>query len=453
MHVTRSVVHQQTIMVLGISHHQSNVDARAHLAWSLVEQRRYLKEIQQLKGVSECALLVTCNRCECVLLVSAIDEIRAWWQTKLGVLHRQSYCYTDLQAFTHVVKTCCGLDAKIIGEPQILGQMKRAYVFAKEAGACKAHLGMFFDHIMHHARQIRQSAALGEHVVSLAVLCYQTIASYHGHKRPLHIVCVGAGKVIQAQVRLLTDKLNARFSLMCRNVAAQSAFSSVYDMDVYDIKDKSVLCDPVDVLISATSSQQVLITQHDLRQQQACLCIDLAVPRDIAGDVGALSGCQLVHMDDLQIQLSANKTKRADAVQKARGLVTEAAIKFFGTWQERLGGCVLRGFRQEVHTGCERVLQNAVLYNASGVDNGDLMGCVHRDLVELLCDCFASYGIPSELWPSLSQVDLNGIDKTISVDKYVYKLSQRLLHKPTCWLRKSLHISTAVVEDEVAYSG
>ncbi len=453
MHLTQSVVRQQTIMVLGISHHQSNVDARAHLAWSLAEQRRYLKEIQQLNGVYECALLVTCNRCECVLLVSATDEILAWWQAKLGMLYQQSYCYTDLKAFRHVVKTCCGLDAKIIGEPQILGQMKRAYVFAKEEGVCKAYLSMFFDHIMHHARQIRQSAALGEHVVSLAMLCYQAIASYHNHKRPLHIVCVGAGKVIQAQVRLLTDKLNARFSLMCRNVAAQSAFSSVYDMDVYDIKDKTVLCEPVDVLISATSSQQVLITQHDLRHQQACLCLDLAVPRDIAVDVGVLSGCELVHMDDLQIQLSANKTKRAEAVQKAHGLVAEAAIKFFGTWQERLGGCVLRGFRHEVRTGCERVLQNAEFYHASGVDNGDLMGCVQRDLVELLCGCFASYGIPSELWPSLNQVDLSDVDKTVPVERYVYKLSQRLLHKPTCWLRKSLHVSTAVVEDEVAYSG
>lgn len=452
MHTHLSVESVETIMVLGISHHQSDVDVRAHMAWSVQEQRQYLLEIQRLEGVLECALVVTCNRCECVLLVSAGDQVNAWWQARLGVLRQHGYRYVGKEAFRHIVKTSCGLDAKIIGEPQILGQMKRAYSMAREVGTCRANLGMFFDHIMHHARQIRMRAALGEHAVSLAVLCYQAIRSYHPVERELHVVCVGAGKVIQSQVRLLTDRLRVRISLLCRDVAAQSAFASVYDIKVYDIADKSLLQTPVDVLISATSSHEALITKQDLVHQQACLCIDLAVPRDIATDVGQLRGCKLVHMDELQLHLADNLSKRRQAIEKANTLVKVAVEKFFATWQERLGGHLLRGFRQKVAVCCAQVVQNAVVYNAAGVAKVEIMGCVYRDLVTLLGDCFALYDIPAELWPSLSIVDVQEDDLGWDVDIYIYKLSRRLVHRPTCWLRQSLHMPQALAEDEVACS-
>ncbi len=429
----------QKIIVLGVSHHNTSVDKRALLAWTPGQQTQYLHLIKRMPGVEECVLLLTCNRCECVALVSDEQALKAWWYDKIAALQTSSYFYQDLAAFEHVLYTSCGLDAKIIGEPQILGQLKRAYAFAQAEDSVGPGLTLFFDQVIHYARQIRLSSALGEHVVSLAMLCYREIVDFYDISKPLHVVCVGAGRVIQSQVRLLSDKLNARFSLLCRDVAKHAAFAAVYDMQVHDFSSKQEVLAHADVLISATSSADVLIKATDLASNSSCLLLDLALPRDIDLAIKQYPGCRLLHMDELNVRIEGNMQLREQAAEKAKLLVKHAAGKFFNAWCLRMDNVVLRDFRTQVQRQREQLLLKLQAALAAGADNSDVITQAHIGLGHELSAIFIAFKIPTSLWQSELQALTAAVRVdvyTVDISHYVYKLTQRIMHRPTCWLRE-----------------
>ena len=426
---------QSTLLVMGISHHDTDVDQRAKLAWSIEKQRIILATIKGLTGVLECVVLVTCNRCECIIRASSTEAILAWWNALIEPLGLSFYVHRDLKAIHHLLKTSCGLDAKILGEPQILGQLKRAYQCARETHACHAALGVLMDQVMHHARQIRLSAALGDYVISLPVLCYREIVSFYDVSRPLHILCLGAGKVIQSQVRLLSDKLKARFSLVTREPDKVNAFASVYDMKVCSYQDMPTILAHVDVVISATSSQNILIHAEDVKTCNSCLFLDLAVPRDIDPGVDSLDGLTLRHMDDFSVALQGNQLKREHAANKALFMIGEACERLYHMWLMRVDNPKVRAFRAHV----ERSRENVCAWIKSALSHGEDVKIVLAQarvmFIKELRGSFQAFSIPEDLWVEDLSSEVYSIEDVHSVEMVLYQWSQKLLHKPTQWLK------------------
>ena len=423
------------LLVIGISHHDADVDQRAKLAWSIEEQRSILATIKGLSGVLECVVLVTCNRCECIVRAVSIEAVLAWWDALIQPLGLSFYVHQDQKAIHHLLKTSCGLDAKILGEPQILGQLKRAYQCARETGACHAALGVLMDQVIHHTRQIRLSAALGDYVISLPVLCYREIVSFYDVSKPLHILCLGAGKVIQSQVRLLSDKLKAHFSLVTREPDKVNAFASVYDMKVCSYKDMPSILAHVDVVISATSSQNILIHAADVKACNSCLFLDLAVPRDIDPGINFLDGLTLRHMDDFSVTLQGNQLKREHAANKALFMISEACERLYQMWLMRVDNPKVRAFRAHV----ERSRENVSAWVRSTLSHNEDINDVFKEarlmFTKELRGSFQAFSIPENLWVDDLSSEVYTIEDVHSVDLVLYQWSQRLLHRPTQWLK------------------
>lgn len=362
------------LSVLGLNHTTAPVALRERLAFGPDIVESALHSLCQLPEVAEAVIISTCNRTELYLSADQEPEIVtqaviAWLATFQGIpvaeITPNIYGYQDQQAVEHILAVASGLDSLILGEPQILGQVKTAYQTAQQAGCTGKLLQRLFQHAFSTAKQVRSDTRIGEHPVSVAyaaVRLAQRIFTDLGEQTAL---LIGAGDTIELAARHLQQQTIGHLIIANRTLSNAQPLASECGAEAIGLTSIASRLSEVDILISATASPLPVIGKGAVeqalkaRRHSPILMVDLAVPRDIEPEVATLCDIYLYSVDDMQNVIQENRRSREVAAEQARAIVADQVAEFVA-WQESLAAVeVIQEYRTQAEGLRDEVLQKA----------------------------------------------------------------------------------------------
>lgn len=383
-------------LALGINHKTASVAVRERVAFTPEQMVEALQQLCRLTPSSEAAILSTCNRSELYLQLDEMDvqAVLAWLAGYHGLplsdLQACAYVHENEQAVRHMMRVACGLDSMILGEPQILGQLKSAYAVAREAGTVGPLLGRLFQATFSTAKSVRTDTAIGENPVSVAFaavsLAKQIFADLHRSQALL----IGAGETITLVARHLHEQGIKRIVVANRTLERASSLAEQFGAHAIllaDIPDELINSD---IVISSTASQLPILGKGAVeralkkRRHKPIFMVDIAVPRDIEPEVGELDDVYLYSVDDLHEVIEENLKSRQGAARAAEEMVALGAEEFMARLRELAAVDVLRAYRQQAESLRDDELQKAQRQLANGAPADEVLAQLARGLTNKL---------------------------------------------------------------------
>ena len=375
-------------ITLGLSHHSAPVEARERLAFTDSELPAALARLRSLAGVEEAAILSTCNRTE--ILVVAQPDLSAlvieWWRRELdappGLIEQFVYTHRDQAAVLHSLRVASGLDSMVVGEPQILGQMKDSFAVATQSRALGPVLSRLFQHAFAVAKVVRNRTQVGAHPVSVAYAAVQMAKQIFADLGQQTALLIGAGETVQLIARHLRGQGIGR--IVVANRSLERAERLARDVHGYAValSDLNAYLGDADLVISSTAAREHVVEleamkqAHRKRRRKPVFMIDLAVPRDLDPAIAELEDVYLYTLDDLRNVITSNLQARAQAAKQAEVLV-ETYSRDFTRWLEsRDAGLVIRRLREKARSHRDEVMDKARRKLAAGASPEEVLGFV-----------------------------------------------------------------------------
>jgi glutamyl-tRNA reductase len=332
------------LFVLGVSHKTSPVALRERLAVKPEALPETVKSLAEAAGLNEALLVSTCNRVEVYGLAAHEDapaRVRAFLErsTGPGSLAAHTYEHRDADAVRHAFRVASSLDSMVVGEPQILGQVKDAYEAASAAGLLGSLLDRAFTKAFAVAKRVRSETGVAAGTVSISSIACDLAEQIFGELRGRRVLLVGAGKMGESAAKHLA-KEGARLFVLNRSrerAAELAAACGGEPRSLSELASELSLCD---VAICSTSSERFVVTMElmkevvRLRKYRPLFLVDIAVPRDVDPRVGEMEGCFVYDVDDLQKVASENLASRrreADAAER----IVESETRAFEEWRRQ----------------------------------------------------------------------------------------------------------------------
>ncbi|MGO1542239.1 MAG: glutamyl-tRNA reductase [Luteimonas sp.] len=319
-----------SLIALGINHRSAPVALRERVAFAGEALPRALAELRGLPQVREAALLSTCNRTELYAVTADDGEGLADWlatRPEGGDLHAYLYRHRDGDAVRHLFRVATGLDSLVLGEPQILGQVKEAWATARGAGALGNQLDRLFQHAFVTAKRARSETRIGNSPVSVASVAVRLAQESFARIEDSSVLLVGAGETIELAARHLAQAKVKRLLVANRTLAHAQELASRHGGVALPLEEIDRHLAQADVVFSATASRTpvLLATQVEAalraRRHRPMLLLDLAVPRDIEPEVAGLKDAYLYTVDDLERSVEDNRQSRREAADAAESIV------------------------------------------------------------------------------------------------------------------------------------
>jgi glutamyl-tRNA reductase len=324
------------LVVVGLSHHTAPVDVRERLALPEAQQTRLLQAVAQ--APSEALLLSTCNRVELYLVdggAQAAERARAALLEVAGQdLEPHLYLHLGEAALTHLFRVAASLDSMVVGEPQILGQVKDAFEEAQRLGAARGHLTRICAAAFRSAKRVRTETEVGRAASSMASAAVELAKHVFDGLHGKTVLLVGAGEMSELAGRHLVSAGASRVLVANRTSerAAELAQNLGGTAVPFEPLDQSLVA--ADVVVCSTASPKVIITREQVgamlrpRRHRPLLLIDLAVPRDVDPQVNTLDGVYAYDVDDLQNVVDENAAARMAAAARGEVLVAEEVASY-----------------------------------------------------------------------------------------------------------------------------
>ena len=367
-----------TLLALGINHQTAPVSLRERVAFADDALASALGSLKALSTVHEVALLSTCNRTE--LYAVADDEGRALgdWLARhdddADDLHGYLYRHYDANAVRHLFRVATGLDSLVLGEPQILGQVKHAWAAARAAGSLGGQLDRLFQHAFVTAKRARTDTRIGANPVSIASAAVRLAQGTFARPEDSSVLLVGAGETIELVARHLAQAQVKRLLVANRTLAHAQALASRHGGMALPLAEIDRHLGEVDIVFSATASREPVLQRTQVasalaqRRHRPMLLLDLAVPRDIAADVGTLKDVFLYTIDDLERVVEDNRRSRREAAEAAEAIVELQVSRFVETLAANGRTAPLKRLRAHGELARADVLARARQQLASGLD-------------------------------------------------------------------------------------
>jgi len=324
-----------SFVAIGLNHQTAPVELRERVAFADDRLQRALADLRALPGVREVALLSTCNRTE--LYAVADDRGRAlvnWLATHpddpigdADSLRAYLYHHADDAAVRHLFRVATGLDSMVLGEPQILGQVKQAWSAARGAGTLGGHLDRLFQHAFVTAKRARTETRIGNSPVSMASMAVRLAQDSFARPRDSVALLVGAGETIELAARHLAAAKVKRLMVANRTYRHAEELAHRHGGTALPLEELHHHLHLADIVLSATASREPVIRRGHVeaalaaRRQRPMLLLDLAVPRDIEPDVGRLRDAYLYSVDDLERAVEDNRRNRREAADAAESII------------------------------------------------------------------------------------------------------------------------------------
>lgn len=366
------------LITLGINHQTAPVELREQVAFTSARLPVALRELRQLPSVSESAIISTCNRTELYCYGNQTDSGRlSKWLSdfhglKDDIIQPYLYKYTDKEAVRHILRVAGGLDSLILGEPQILGQVKQAYHQANNAGTLDFLLSRLFQHTFSVAKQIRTDTSIGESPVSVAFAAVRLAKQFFSRFEEHTALLIGAGETIELTARHLHEQGLGRIIIANRTLSNARHLAAQFEGYAIDLEEIPVHLAEADIVISSTACEHAILTAETVRQalkkrrHKPVFMVDIAVPRDIDPDIAKFDDIYLYTVDDLTEVIQENMKSRQQAALQAEEIVDTQVDKFMA-WlrgQDAVGS--IRLFRSRAEAERDQVLEKARQMLASG---------------------------------------------------------------------------------------
>lgn len=365
-----------SIVAVGINHKTAHVSVREKISFSPDVLTTALQEMLSAVQCKEAAILSTCNRTELYLVqdgnIEATQQRLIQWleqhhNVPASVISPSLYWHQDQHAVNHMMRVACGLDSLILGEPQILGQMKQAYSQAKAAGSMALVMDRLFQRTFGVAKQVRTETEIGASAVSVAFASVNLAKHIFASLEKAKVLLVGAGETIELVAKHLYENKVGKITVANRTISRAEKMANQIGADVITLAQIPEHISDADIVISSTGSTLPIIgkgmveTALTQRKHRPIFMVDLAVPRDIEEQVGELEDVFLYTVDDLQGIIAKNLENRRKAAVQAEGIVNTQCNSFM-SWLRGLNTQdTVISYRQQCLSERDQLLEKAML--------------------------------------------------------------------------------------------
>ncbi|MFC6671317.1 glutamyl-tRNA reductase [Marinobacterium aestuariivivens] len=360
------------LLALGINHKTAPLEVREKVAFTPEQLVDALERARVSVRLREMAILSTCNRTElyCSTDLEGSRALLEW----LGQYHRLdpsllqqcSYMYWDNAAARHMMRVASGLDSLVLGEPQILGQLKSAYALSQEHGLVGAELGRLFQQTFAIAKQVRTDTAIGQNPVSVAYAAVSLAQHIFSDLRQSRALLIGAGETIELVARHLKQAGVQSMTVANRTLGRGLALAESVGGKAILLGDIPQALVESDIVIASTASQLPILGKGAVeaalkkRKHRPIFMVDIAVPRDIEPQVGELDDVYLYSVDDLQEVIEENQRSRESAALEAEAIIETGADTFMRQLRELGAVDTLTALRGQAEAQRDEALEQAL---------------------------------------------------------------------------------------------
>lgn len=365
---------------IGLNHHSAPVALRERVAFTPDKLVETLVGFRALSDKNELVILSTCNRTELYINTEELGKQQAIdWLAKVHCIEvsdiqQHLYAHDETAAVQHLMHVAAGLDSLILGEPQILGQVKQSFMEAKRAGTINSHFEKLFQTTFAVAKQVRTQTGIGQNAVSVAYAAVKLTKQIFSAIDKSHVLLVGAGETIELVARHLQEANAKSITVANRTLSNAQALAGGLNGLAITISQIPAHLAQADVVISSTASALPLIGKGmvesalRVRKHKPMLLLDLAVPRDIESEVADLDDAYLYTVDDLQDIIDQNLANREQAAEQAAALILEK-VQAFEQWQQQFQHIdLIKNYREQAQQLRDELTGKALQRVSAGED-------------------------------------------------------------------------------------
>jgi glutamyl-tRNA reductase len=338
-----------SVFALGLNHNSAPLDLRGKLAFAPEQLGPALRGFgQRMHGATpEAAIVSTCNRTELYVSSTEIELVRPtidWLAEQRGLtpalLQDHSYVMEGRDAARHAFRVAAGLDSMVLGEPQILGQMKQAVRLADEAGTLGTTLHQLFQRSFSVAKEVRTATEIGAHSISMAAAAVRLAGQLFEDLRQIHVLFVGAGEMIELVATHFAARQPRSMAVANRTLERGEKLAARFGAQALRLADLPARLHEYDAVVSCTASSLPIIglgaveSALKQRRRRPMFMVDLAVPRDIEPEVAGLDDAYLYTVDDLSELVQTAGERRQAAVAQAEAII-DAGVQSFAHWLDQ----------------------------------------------------------------------------------------------------------------------
>ena len=382
------------LFALGLNHHTAPVAIREQVAFRPELLTEALADLVRAKPVKEAAILSTCNRTELYFATEhpqhAADWFAEYHRVALQDLSPYLYTFPQRDAIRHVFRVASGLDSMVIGEPQILGQVKDAVRHAEQAGTLGSTLHKLFQRSFSVAKEVRSTTAIGANIVSMAAAAVHLSERIFESVRDQRVLFIGAGEMIELCAAHFCGEQPRKVTIANRTAARAEALAARFGADVIRLDQVAEVLAGYDIVVSCTGSPLPIIglgmVERALkaRRHRPMVMVDLAVPRDIEAEVAASGDVFLYTVDDLAKVVDSGLESRQAAVIEAEGIIDERVDGFLPWLDSRGTVPTIRALRQHADALRRAELERATRLLARGEDPHKVLEALSQGLTNKL---------------------------------------------------------------------
>ncbi len=378
------------LYALGVNHRTAGAAMRERLVLPAEQKPQALSSLLTQQAVNEAVVLSTCNRTEIYLYADGQQDFSYWladfFAIPLDELNGTTYQYQDEGAVQHLMRVASGLDSMVLGEPQVLGQIKEAYQLAKNHGSVGRQLTHLFPAVFSVSKEVRTSTAIGAHPVSMAYAVVHLAKRIFTDLSQCRVLLVGAGEMIQLVATHLHGSGVRQLMVANRTPERGSAMARALGAQLITIGEIPQHLPVVDILISATASSLPIIGKGMVERSfkkskhRPLFMADLAMPRDIEPEVAEIDDVYLFHLDDLQTVLEESRDSRKQAATQAETMVELSVQHYMGQLRVFESAGIIRQFREQVTSLRDAKLAEAMAELQRGGCAATIMARLAHDL-------------------------------------------------------------------------
>lgn len=374
-----------TVLALGLNHKSATVELREQLAFTPERLPEALKTIRNDAGCDEAVILSTCNRTEIYCFgdqaqaQNVVNWLAEFHQLPVEELQQHLYIHREVDATRHLMRVASGLDSMVIGEPQILGQVKQAYQQARSVGTVKTYFERMFQQSFSVAKKVRTETDISVNAVSVAFAAVTLAKQVFGSFADKKVLLVGAGETIELVAKHIYEQGATDIVVANRTLSRAEAVAEQFSGRTCTLSQISEQILEADVVISSTASTLPIIGKGMIedvfkqRKHRPMFLVDLAVPRDIEPQVADLDDAYLYTVDDLQEIVANNMQARSAAAEEAEAIINDKAF-MFSDWLSSLESVdYIKEYRQQSLTLKDELLERALNQLQSGNDAEQVM--------------------------------------------------------------------------------
>ena len=372
------------LQILGLNHNTAPIEVREQVVFAGDEVSRACERLTDIDGVDEAVLLSTCNRTEFYVITSdgGRGRLQDWLRDERGLdagFANSLFTLDTEEAIRHVFRVACGLDSMVLGETQVLGQLKDAFRSAQQVGTVGQHMGRLFQHTFSVAKKVRTDTEIGANPVSIASasvrLAQQFFAGFEKHTALL----IGAGVTIELVAKHLVGKDIGRLFVANRDVERARNLASKFGGYAVPLSELEGTLPEADILITSTAAPEAIVTANMVkaamktRKRKPVFAVDIAVPRDIEPEVAKVQDVYLYTIDDLQKVIQEGQSSREAAAVDANRILDDEIRRYLSIERAKKASPLIVALREQGETIRDGVLREAQRRLDKGVDSREVI--------------------------------------------------------------------------------